>query len=633
MKTRILLFCLLVLQSVISGAQEKTTIDGHEFVDLALPSGTLWATSNIGASSPASCGIFVSWGEVQQKDKTKYNWINYKHVSATQQKTGQRVTMQTPTSYKIQYKKYCFDPAKGVVDKKLILDEADDAAIAHWGSNWCMPTVDQLEELIENCNWEMNRYDDKIGFTVTGSNGNTIFFPMYGILQPYISEVNSRYLDNNVSGYFWTKSVHSTQHGKLLKISNNGSCTIYNELKYRGANVRAVVSPKAQAEYKAIHQDPLLPLYLDESKKAELGITDLTPFEISPYYGSTYSGDWDKNMEALKKVMDEKYKHPKCSEEMKASAEKGNLEAKFLLGYCTLKGLGCKADYYEGKRLLEEAAKLGSKKALVMLFVQRMAGYDIRSPFTKLLAAASNENYPPAVVVYTLESKSVELSRYNQRENIIRESPINRLSMGDVKDIYPEASYIVGSTLDMDIPIQQAATRNHPYAALQAACRCYENKSYGWGLRYARMAQRLGIDVPDNLMYGLEVNTLLSSRNASDIAKGMIQAYSSRSYALIESAYANAKSKGIASDEIELCMSLVKREHGGSAENAQAFELLKKCAEQGSVFAQEQLALTYERGIGLDNIDMANAIAWYRKAAQAGSKKAQNFLSGRNLKW
>src|SRR5574344_1543261 len=108
MKTRILLFFLLVLQFVISYAQEKTMIDGHEFVDLALPSGTLWATCNIGASSPSSCGIFVAWGEVQQKDKTKYNWINYKHVSATQQKVGQRVTMQTPTSYKIQYKKYCF---------------------------------------------------------------------------------------------------------------------------------------------------------------------------------------------------------------------------------------------------------------------------------------------------------------------------------------------------------------------------------------------------------------------------------------------------------------------------------------------------------------------------------------------
>ena len=39
------------------------TINGHKFVDLGLPSGLLWAETNIGAEKPADDGNYYAWGE------------------------------------------------------------------------------------------------------------------------------------------------------------------------------------------------------------------------------------------------------------------------------------------------------------------------------------------------------------------------------------------------------------------------------------------------------------------------------------------------------------------------------------------------------------------------------------------
>ena len=63
------------------------------------------------------------------------------------------------------------------------------------------------------------------------------------------------------------------------------------------------------------------------------------------------------------------------------------------------------------------------------------------------------------------------------------------------------------------------------------------------------------------------------------------------------------------------------------------FNLMKNSAEKRSVYGMEGLAEFYEKGYGLNAPDMQNAFVWYKQAAQRGSKKAQNYLKGRNLKW
>ena len=54
----------------------KNVINDHEYVDLGLPSGVLWATCNVGASNPEECGCYYAWGETVEK--ANYSWSTYK---------------------------------------------------------------------------------------------------------------------------------------------------------------------------------------------------------------------------------------------------------------------------------------------------------------------------------------------------------------------------------------------------------------------------------------------------------------------------------------------------------------------------------------------------------------------------
>lgn len=46
-------------------------------VDLGLPSGTIWAGWNVGASSPEESGGYYAWGETEEKND--YSWETYKY--------------------------------------------------------------------------------------------------------------------------------------------------------------------------------------------------------------------------------------------------------------------------------------------------------------------------------------------------------------------------------------------------------------------------------------------------------------------------------------------------------------------------------------------------------------------------
>ena len=134
----------------------------HDYVDLGLPSGTLWATCNIGADSPEDYGDYFAWGETEPKEV--YSWTNYKWCNGTH---------NTMT-------KYCSNSdygANGFVDNKKKLDPEDDAAYVNWGPSWRMPTMAQLQELVENCTWQLTKLNGVDGQLAKGPNGKTLFFP------------------------------------------------------------------------------------------------------------------------------------------------------------------------------------------------------------------------------------------------------------------------------------------------------------------------------------------------------------------------------------------------------------------------------------------------------------------------
>ena len=127
--------CLAMCLSACSGDGDKGTENGHEWVDLGLPSGTMWATCNIGADNPQDYGNYYAWGEVTPKDV--YNWSTYKY--GYDKLTG----YNTDSRY----------GRNGFADGKTMLELSDDAAYANWGGKWRMPTDEQQTELRNECYW------------------------------------------------------------------------------------------------------------------------------------------------------------------------------------------------------------------------------------------------------------------------------------------------------------------------------------------------------------------------------------------------------------------------------------------------------------------------------------------------
>ena len=186
-------------------------VDGHEYVDLGLPSGTLWATCNVGASKPEQLGSYFAWGET--KAKSDYSWNSYKYCNGS----------------KNSLTKYNSESELGsVVDNKEKLDLEDDAAYVNWGGEWRMPSYSQLKELRGHSTaiWttENGVYGMKM---VSKENGKYIFLPVAGYRV-------DKDLNNEDYGYYWSCSL-----GDALSFSS-GMTNMTSSNRYCGLSVRPV---------------------------------------------------------------------------------------------------------------------------------------------------------------------------------------------------------------------------------------------------------------------------------------------------------------------------------------------------------------------------------------------------------
>lgn len=159
--------------------------NGHEWVDLGLPSGTLWATMNVGANSPEQYGNYYAWGETTTK--SSYGWSTYKYSTGSQDM--------------LKMTKYCVKSSDGTPDNKTELEPIDDAATVNWGNGWQMPSWDQLVELYDSSytttTW--TRKSGVYGYKImSNSNGNYIFLP-------------ANHDDSSVPvGQYWSRSLYTT---------------------------------------------------------------------------------------------------------------------------------------------------------------------------------------------------------------------------------------------------------------------------------------------------------------------------------------------------------------------------------------------------------------------------------------
>lgn len=179
-----LVVALLTLSSFTDGPDNTNTyINGHEYVDLGLPSGTKWATCNVGASKPEEYGGYYAWGETEEK--SNYGWSTYKWCD------GDLYSLT----------KYCTSSSYGTVDYKTVLDPEDDVAHVKWGGTWRMPTIVEIKELQNECTWRSGNHRGVNGYLVTGPNGKSIFLPAASYRSG--EEVLSR----GTEGLYWSSSL------------------------------------------------------------------------------------------------------------------------------------------------------------------------------------------------------------------------------------------------------------------------------------------------------------------------------------------------------------------------------------------------------------------------------------------
>ena len=203
--------------AIILGSNEQPEPE-HEYVDLGLPSGTLWATMNIGASAPEEYGDYFAWGETEPKQV--FDWSNYKWCNGTAD----------------TFTKYCDNAYYGSVDNKMELEPEDDAAYMNWGSEWRMPNLNQIGELCNNCSIQWTMRNDVNGWLFTGPNENTLFLPATGY------RWNSSLITGGSRGYFWSISLLSVIPDSALAMVLFSDGVNMNNSNYRsiGMTVRAV---------------------------------------------------------------------------------------------------------------------------------------------------------------------------------------------------------------------------------------------------------------------------------------------------------------------------------------------------------------------------------------------------------
>ena len=209
--------------------KSSPTGDTHSYVDLGLPSGTLWATCNIGANSPEEYGDYFAWGETKgyNSGKTDFDWDTYRWCNGHYDEMTKYCT----------YSNYGYN---GFTDDKTELDLEDDAAYVNWGPDWCMPSIEQFEELINKSytTTEWTAQNGVNGRKITSkTNGNSIFLPAAGYRD------DSSLSGAGSDGGYWSRSLNSDDpfHARSLYF-NSSSIRAGSSYRCYGGGVRPVRS-------------------------------------------------------------------------------------------------------------------------------------------------------------------------------------------------------------------------------------------------------------------------------------------------------------------------------------------------------------------------------------------------------
>lgn len=203
--------------------------NGHEYVDLGLPSGTLWATMNVGATGIGDSGLFFAWGETSgytnaqvtgSPQEKAFSWDDYKYGTSS----------SNLTKYNI---------SDGLTELEL----ADDAAHVNWGGDWHMPTREQWQELIANTTHYYGNLGGYYGhrFASTADASAQIKFPSAG----YCNNGSVQFDSQDGTFYCWSNSlkVDGVNYAWQMYCNNKAQVLMVGSVwqRYYGLKVRGVL--------------------------------------------------------------------------------------------------------------------------------------------------------------------------------------------------------------------------------------------------------------------------------------------------------------------------------------------------------------------------------------------------------
>ena len=193
------------------------------FVDLGLPSGTQWATSNVGATKPEDIGYRVSWGETQEKNI--YGIDTYRYYDAQSR----------------NFTKYYYITSQGTLDL-FVLEPCDDAATALYGEEICTPTDNDWRELLKYCTFKWDSRNGVVGCSFTSVNGNSIFLPYVD----FIYNGSGAALGGDWGSFYWSSSITATYNSPYCFLFDIDKHKVSTILRYIGVPVRPVLHQKKQ---------------------------------------------------------------------------------------------------------------------------------------------------------------------------------------------------------------------------------------------------------------------------------------------------------------------------------------------------------------------------------------------------
>ena len=200
--------------------ETRVNNNGFDYIDLGLPSGTLWATCNVGANKPSAYGLYFQWGDTKGytkeqvgkgKGKKAFKWDDYKW-NASEGFTKYNTAGES-------------------------LELADDAAHANMGGDWHMPTPTQITELLNNTTHTWTTQDGVNGRLFTSKkNGKSIFIPAAG------GAWRGSVYNGGGNGYVWSSmlSTGNVFYGQYLNFYS-GNVHLYGNSRDNGFSVRGVI--------------------------------------------------------------------------------------------------------------------------------------------------------------------------------------------------------------------------------------------------------------------------------------------------------------------------------------------------------------------------------------------------------